>query len=93
MHEMEFSHIKVKDKSGVLYNIERTYEVIFVKYNKKFYYCDNTFKARIYDEFNNFVEKCKREYEASQRKFLLRGKEKIELMVESMRGEMGFYTN
>ena len=77
----------------MLYNVERNYEVIFVKYNKKFYYCDNTFKARIYEEFSSFVEKCKRDYESGQRKFLLRGKERIELIVENMRNEMGFYTN
>jgi len=78
---MEYSHIDVVDRSGVFYSVERTYEVIFVKYNKKFYYCDNTFKNKVYEEFGSFVEKCKKEHEPGQKKYLLRGKEKIELMI------------
>ena len=64
-----------------------------MQYNKKFFYCDNSFKAKIYEEFGAFVEKCKKEYEVSQRRSLLRGKEKIELLIENMRKEMGFYVN
>ena len=58
--ETEYPHITAVDRSGVLYNVERSYEVVFVRYNKKFYYCDTTFKNKIYDEFGSFVEKCKR---------------------------------
>ena len=41
--------MKAVDRSGVLYEIEKNYDVIFVKYNKKFYYCDTNFKNKVYD--------------------------------------------
>ena len=52
---MDYDKIKVKDRSGVLYNIEKTYPVIFVKYNKKFFYSDQSCKSKIYEEFGIFV--------------------------------------
>lgn len=79
------------DRSGVLYNLEKNYSVIFVKYHKKFYYCDQLFKNKVYQDFNDFVEKCKKEYDSNIRKSLLRGKEKIELLIEGMISEVGYF--
>ena len=87
---MDFNRILVRDRSGNLYDIEKSFEVIFVKYNKRFYYCDQNCKNKIYEEFSAFVEKC-RKSEGSPKRAPLRGRERIELFVDGMRQEMGFY--
>ena len=42
----------VVDRSGVLYDISKDYNIVFVKYHKKYFYCDGIFKGKINMEFN-----------------------------------------
>lgn len=61
-----------------------------VRYHKRFFYCDHAFKGTVEGEFDQFIEKCQKKYEGGQKRGLLRGKGKIEFIVEGMKTEMGF---
>ena len=76
-HEEDFKKMEVVDRSGLLYNIERNYDVVVVRYHKRFFYCDHAFKGTVEAEFDQFIEKCQKKYEGGQKRGLLRGRGKI----------------
>ena len=78
------------DRSGVLYDVEKHYSVVFVQYRKKYLFSDSAFKNQVHNDFNAFVEKQRREHDAPEGRAALRSKEKIEFVIDGMVGEMGF---